>query len=166
MQDVLAAHRGQVIGINFDRGARPRPAALVDIREIYFTVQPVDGGGPIHVAYGEVAEIREGTEEHPRKAGATPVTLVVMLRPPVGRTAAEPRAARLVPLVGIAIVLIGVAIAALLWSRRNQPLIALPSTDRLVRAALDVVVSGLLHEPPRRRDRWAGAARGWARARR
>jgi len=165
MEDVLAAHRGQVIGINYDRGTRPMPAVLEDTREIYFTVRPADGG-PVHVAYGEVAEIREGSEEHPRKAGATPVALVVMLRPPIGHSGSGPDVARLVPLVGLAIVLIGVAIAALLWSRRNQPLIALPSTERLVRVALDSVVSGLLHEPPRRPDRWVGTARGWASRRR
>jgi hypothetical protein len=120
----------------------------------------------VHVAYGEIADIRESTEEHPRKAGATPVTLVVMLRPPIARADGGARMARVVPLIGLAIVLIGAAIAALLWSRRNQPLVALPSTERLVRVALDSVVSGLLREPPRRRDRWAGAARGWASRRR
>lgn len=166
MQDVLAAHVGQAIGINFDRGTRPRPALLEGVREIYFTVRPIEGGGPVHVAYGEIADIREGTDDHPRKAGATPVTLIVMLRPPVGHDSGASGPARAMPLVGLAIVMIGVAIAALLWSRRHQPLIALPSTERLVRVALDSVVSGLLHEPPRRRDRWTGVARGWASRRR
>ncbi len=168
MQELLSAYVGQTIGINYDRRGRPHAAVLEETRELYFTVRPVDGsGGPVHVAYGEVAELREETEEHPRKADATPVPLVVMLRPPVAmeRSSRKPAVALLI--VGLAMVVVGGAVVALLWSRRNQPLIALPSSERLVRVALDSVVDGLLHERPRRRrSRWARAADGWAGRRR
>lgn len=168
MQELLSSHVGQTIGINYDRGGRPRPAVLEGVRELYFTVRPVDGSsGPVHVAFGEVAELHEGTEDHPRKAGSTPVPLVVMLRPPVSPARPSRRPAIALAIIGLAVVVVGATIAALLWSRRSQPLVALPSTERLVRAALDSVVDGLLRERPRpRRDRWATAAREWSARRR
>lgn len=163
MQDLLSAHVGQTIGINYDRRGRPRPAVLEGTRELYFTVRPVDGtDGPVHVAFGEVAEVREGTEDHPRKAGSTPVPLVVMLRPPVSEERVSRRPAAAAAIVGLALIVLGATAIALLWSRRNQPLVALPSSERLVRVALDSVVDGLLHDRPRRRNRWAPATRRWS----
>lgn len=164
MQELLTAYVGQTIGINYDRRGRPRAAVIEETRELYFTVRPVDGSsGPVHVAYGEVAELHEGTEDHPRKADATPVPLVVMLRPPVSAERPSRRPVVALVIVGLALVVVGGAAVALLWSRRNQPLVALPSTERLVRVALDSVVDGLLHERPRRRrSRWGRTVDGWA----